>query len=57
VPAVTFAAAKLVDGVWHAGELEAWRTQDARWRSHVRWSVGVGMRHLGWMDQDRLGPG
>jgi hypothetical protein len=27
-PAATVAPAKLVDDVWHAGELEAWRRQD-----------------------------
>ena len=46
----------IVDGVWHAGELEAWRSQDGRWRGYVRWSFGVGMRHLGWVDQTRLRP-
>jgi hypothetical protein len=60
VPAVTVFRAKLVrvlvDGVWHPGELEAWRTQDSRWRGYVRWNVGVGMRRLGWFDQDRLRP-
>src|SRR5215213_2105616 len=36
----------LADGVWHPGELEAWRAQDGRWRGYVRWTVGVGMRHM-----------
>jgi hypothetical protein len=60
MPAVTVAPAKpvqvLVDDVWHDGTLEAWRTQDGRWRGYVRWTVGVGMRRLGWVDQDRLRP-
>jgi hypothetical protein len=57
---VTVALAKLlemlVDGVWHPGELEAWRSQDGCWLGYVRWTVGVGMRHLGWVDRDRLRP-
>ena len=60
MPAVTVAPAKpvqvLVDDVWHDGTLEARRSQDGRWRGYVRWTVGVGMRHLGWVDQDRLRP-
>ena len=44
----------LTDGVWHPGTLEAWRPQNGRWRGYVRWTVGVGMRHLGWVDQDRV---
>ena len=48
----------LVDGVWHPGQLEAWREQDGCWRGFSRWTVGRdGMRHLGWIDQDRLRPG
>ena len=47
----------LVDGVWHPGELEARRAQHGRWHSYVRWTIGVGMRHLGGVDQDRLRPG
>jgi hypothetical protein len=46
----------LVDGTWHDGTLEAWRRTDGRWRGYVRWSVGVGMRHLGWVDQEQLRP-
>jgi hypothetical protein len=46
----------LVGGVWHDGTLEAWRRIEDRWSGYVRWSVGVGMRHLGWIDQDRLRP-
>ena len=46
----------LVDGHWHPGMLEAWRAQDGRWRGYVRWTIGVGMRHLGWVDQDHLRP-
>jgi hypothetical protein len=46
----------LVDGTWHDGTLEAWRRTDGRWRGFVRSSVGVGMRHLGWVDQDQLRP-
>jgi hypothetical protein len=46
----------LIDGVWHDGTLEAWRRSDGRWRGYVRWSVGVGMRHLGWVDQEQLRP-
>ncbi len=46
----------LVDGTWYDGELEAWRRTDGRWRGYVRWSVGVGMRHLGWVDQEQLRP-
>jgi hypothetical protein len=46
----------LVDDTWHDGTLEAWRKIDGRWRGYVRWSVGVGMRHLGWVDQEQLRP-
>ena len=45
----------LADGVWHAGQLEAWREQDGRWRGYVRWTIGVGMRHLGWVDRIACG--
>ena len=31
----------LADGVWHPGELEAWRAQDGRWRGYVRWTCLV----------------
>jgi hypothetical protein len=43
-----------IDEVWHDGTLEAWSRTDGRWRGYVRWSAGVGMRHLGWVDQERL---
>jgi hypothetical protein len=46
----------LIDEVWRDGTLEAWRRTDGRWRGYVRWSVGVGMRHLGWVDQEQLRP-
>jgi len=46
----------LMGGAWHPGTLEAWRAEDGRWRGYVRWTVGVGMRHLGWVYQDRLRP-
>jgi hypothetical protein len=46
----------LGDSVWHPGQLEAWREQNGRWRGYVRWTVGVGRRRLGWVDQDRLRP-
>jgi hypothetical protein len=38
----------LIDDVWCDGTLEAWRRTDGRWRGYVRWTVRVGMRHLGW---------
>jgi hypothetical protein len=46
----------LIDDVWHDGTLEAWRRTDGRWRGYVRWNVGVGMRHLGWVGQEQLRP-
>jgi hypothetical protein len=44
----------LIDDIRHDGTLEAWRETDNRWRGCVRWTVDVGMRRLGWVDQDRL---
>ena len=39
------------DGRWHAGVLEHWRRDGDRWRGFVRYSVGVGMTHIAWVDQ------
>ena len=46
----------LISEVWYDGTLEAWRRTDDRGRGYVRWNVGVGMRHLGWVGQGRLRP-
>ena len=44
----------VVDDAWHDGTLEAWRRDGDRWRGYVRWSVGVGMRRLGWVDASAI---
>ncbi len=44
----------LIDDIWHDGTLEAWREPEGHWRGYVCCSVGVGMRHLGWVDEGRL---
>ena len=36
--------------------LEAWRRDDVGWLGYVRYTVGVGMRHLEWVDAGRLQP-
>jgi hypothetical protein len=46
----------LADDVWGVGVLDAWRSTDGRWLGYVRWSVDVGMRHVGWVEQNRLRP-
>jgi hypothetical protein len=45
-----------VGGSWHAGELRAWRRDRGVWRGYVTYSVGVGLRHVGWIDQHQLRP-
>jgi hypothetical protein len=35
-------------------ELRAWQKLDGRWRGHVTYTIGVGMRKLGWFHQERL---
>jgi hypothetical protein len=45
-----------VAGSWHSGELRAWRRSEGRWRGFVCYVVGVGARHLAWVDQDQLRP-
>jgi hypothetical protein len=40
----------LADGGWHRGEFEGWRRDGVRWVGYVRWSTGVGMRRLGWVE-------
>jgi hypothetical protein len=44
----------LVDGTWFPGKLRAWQKHDGRWRGDVIYTIGVGMRKLGWFDQDRV---
>jgi len=46
----------LVDGTWYPGELRAWQKLEGRWRGDVVYTVGVGMRKLGWFLEDRLRP-
>jgi hypothetical protein len=46
----------LIDEIWHDGTLEAWRRTDGRSRGYVRWHVGVGIRHPGWVYQEQLRP-
>jgi hypothetical protein len=45
-----------VDGTWYAGELRAWQKLDGRWRGNVTYTIGVGMRKLGWFDAGWLRP-
>lgn len=42
------------DDRWHAGYLEAWRRDGDDWRAFVRYSTGVGMRHLEWVGATRV---
>jgi hypothetical protein len=47
----------LVDGEWLDGWLEAVRRDDdGRWWGWVRWSVGVGLLHVGWFGEGAIGP-
>jgi hypothetical protein len=41
---------------WHQGHLEAWRRDDDGWRAYVRYSVGIGQQHLGWVVASSLRP-
>lgn len=41
---------------WHIGYLEAWRRGEDGWRGYVRYSVGVGQQHLGWVPAPSLRP-
>ncbi len=45
------------DGHWWPGELRAWLQLETSWQGYVTYTVAVGMRHLSWVDQDRLRPG
>ncbi len=42
------------DEHWWPAQLEAWRRRGGRWEGFCRYTVGVGARHLGWVDQERL---
>jgi NAD(P)-dependent dehydrogenase (short-subunit alcohol dehydrogenase family) len=46
-----------VDDTWHHGQLEAWRRDVDGWRAFVRYSTGVGMRRLEWLESDKLKAG
>ena len=39
---------------WHPGQLEAWRRDDEGWRAYVRWSEGIGLQRLGWVDSHHV---
>jgi hypothetical protein len=45
------------DGDCWPGELRAWRRQDGTWQGYVMFTEGVGMTHVGWVDQNQLRPG
>ncbi len=36
--------------------LEAWRRDAGAWLAFVRYSVGVGLQHLDWVEAGRVGP-
>lgn len=42
------------DGFWHEGFFKHWRRDGDRWSGFVRYSVGVGMTHIGWCDQELI---
>jgi hypothetical protein len=42
--------------VWHPGFLEHWRRRGDRWEGFVRYTAGVGMQHIAWVDQDDISP-
>lgn len=44
----------LVDDALRDGSLRAWQHHEGRWRGYVTYSVGVGLQHFAWIDQDRL---
>lgn len=39
---------------WYPGELEAWRRGDDGWRAYVRYTAGLGLRHLEWVAAARV---
>jgi hypothetical protein len=42
----------LVDDHWRDGQLEAYRRdRDDTWRGFVRWSEGVGLTRIAWLDE------
>ena len=41
-------------GTWHRGQLEAWRRDSDGWNAYVRYTVAIGMQHLGWVTADLL---
>ncbi|MDX6320039.1 MAG: hypothetical protein QOD35_3439 [Nocardioidaceae bacterium] len=44
------------DGQWHDGELQAWRRDNDGWLGYVRYAVSPGLRHLEWVDAERVRP-
>jgi hypothetical protein len=43
------------DGHWHLGELRAWRrADDGGWLANVIYSVAVGIRHIDWVEAERV---
>ena len=44
------------DGAWCLGQLEAWRRDDDGWRAYVRYTAGVGLRHLEWVATESVKP-
>src|SRR4051812_18526255 len=46
-----------VDDQWRDGQPEAYRRdRDGTWRGFVRWSEGVGMTRIAWLDERWLRP-
>lgn len=39
------------EGVWHEGFLKHWRRDGDGWLGFVRYTMGVGMTHIGWCDE------
>jgi hypothetical protein len=44
------------DGHWCDGELHAWRRDVDGWLGYVRYAVSPGLRHLEWVDAERVKP-
>lgn len=44
------------DGIWHQGWLTGWGNLNGRWRAHVDWLEGPGLRHRAVYDEADVRP-
>lgn len=47
--------ARLDDGIWAPGFLEAYRKVEGVWSGFVRYTLGPDATHLGWFEQGGFG--